>query len=624
MANSPAIRGAVTLLSVAALILATTTIAAAHPSGDGAVSVGDGARDAHQHGGTAGHLPATQSNVELVSKLKLKNAVAEKIADVGVFNNYAYLAAWGVVDCTYNGVHVVNIKDPANPKEVAFIQSKEGSYPGEGIQALHIDTPAFTGDVLLSNNEKCKDKVGFGGMNLYDVTQPEHPTPLAVGVGDSTVNGQGKKAANETHSVFAWDAGDKAYAVIVDNEEGTDVDIMDITNPKKPFLTAEYDLDQTFPQILQSAPSNLTDVFLHDLIVKQIDGKQIMMLSYWDAGYVKVDMTNVHSPLYLGDTDFTNPDPQLLESTGLSEKPEGNGHQSEFTQDNRYVIGADEDFSPNGTEGSTDDAATPFLVSQGSDTPQLSGGETLTGDAVYGGQACPGDPAVQAAPTTASGTQIAVITRGLCAFTEKVASVEAAGGYEGIVIINREGSDGCGVLGMSVAGGTPTFSVDRETGFGFFDQEGSYDNAACLAGTGSLIPGVSLGAVGDAITIRAFFDGWGSVHLFDNSTGKMAELDTYAIPEAMDPAYSQGFGDLSVHEVATSKQRADLAYFSYYAGGFRVAEIVDGKLVETGRFIDEGGNNFWGVEVFESNGIEYVAASDRDSGLYILKYTPSP
>lgn len=621
MVQSSALRGALTLLSVTALILGTTSVASAQPGADGGASIADGARDASQHGGTAGHLPATQSNVDLISKLKLKNAVPEKIADVGVFKNYAYLAAWGAVSCTYNGVHVVDIKDPAKPKEVAFIQSKEGSYPGEGIQALRIDTPAFTGDVLVSNNEKCKDKAGFGGMNLYDVTNPSHPTPLAEGIGDSTANGQGKKTSNETHSVFAWDAGDKAYAVIVDNEEGTDVDVMDITNPKKPFLTAEYDLDVTFPQILQSAPSNLTEVFLHDLIVKQIGGKQVMLLSYWDAGYVSVDMTNVHNPIYLGDTDFTNPDPQLKESTGLIEKPEGNGHQGEFTLDNRYVIGADEDFAPNGSEGSTDDTATPFQISQGSDTPQLQGGESLTGDAVYAGRACSGDPLVLPAPTTASGKQIAVVTRGLCTFTEKVASVQAAGGYEGIVIVNREGSDGCGAFGMSVAGNIPTFSVDRKTGFGFFDREASYDNTACLAGTASLIPGLSLGDVGDLVSVRAFFDGWGYVHLFDNSTGKMAELDTYAIPEAQNPAYAEGFGDLSVHEVATSKQRADLAYFSYYSGGFRVAKIVDDKLVETGRFIDQGGNNFWGVQVFESNGIEYVAASDRDSGLYIFRYT---
>ena len=621
MAKSSSKRGALTLLAVAGLILSATTLASAQPSDDGAVSVDDGARDARQHGSTTGHLPATQSNIEVVSKLKMKNAVPEKIADVGVFNNYAYLASWGVVDCTYNGVHVVNIKDPANPKEVAFIQSKEGSYPGEGIQALNVETPSFKGDLLVSNNEKCKDKAGFGGMNLYDVTNPEHPTPLAVGVGDSTVNGQGKKAANETHSVFAWDAGDKAYAVIVDNEEGTDVDIMDITDPKKPFLTAEYDLDETFPQILQSAPSNLTEVFLHDLVVKQIGGKQVMLLSYWDAGYVSVDMTDVKRPVYLGDTDFTNPDPQLLESTGLTEKPEGNGHQGEFTLDNKYVIGADEDFSPNGTEGTTDDTAAPFQISQGSNTPQLQGGESLNGDAVYVGQACTGDPAVPPAPSTASGKQIAIVTRGLCTFTEKVTSVEAGGGYEGIVIANREGSDGCGAFGMSVAGNTPTFSTDRKTGFGFFDKEASYDNAACLAGSASLIPGLSLGDIGDVITIRAFFDAWGYVHLFDNSTGKMAELDTYAIPESQDPAFAQGFGDLSVHEVATSQQRADLAYFSYYAGGFLVAKIVDNKLVETGRFIDQGGSNFWGVQVFENNGIEYVAASDRDYGLYIFRYT---
>ena len=36
-------------------------------------------------------------------------------------------------------------------------------------------------------------------------------------------------------------------------------------------------------------------------------------------------------------------------------------------------------------------------------------------------------------------------------------------------------------------------------------------------------------------------------------------------------------------------------------------------------FIDERGNNFWGVEVFEQGGTEYAALSDRDFGLYIVK-----
>jgi hypothetical protein len=613
-------RGLTGVALTAALATAFGGIAAAHPDpeSDGGLPHSDGPRDAHQHGDTRGHLPASATdNIDVVSKLRLKNVVPEKIADVGVHKDYAYLAAWGVVTCKYNGVHVVDISDVDHPEEVAFIGAKHGSYPGEGIQALSIDTPAFHGDVLVSNNEKCDDNAGFGGMNLYDVTNPEAPTPLFEGVGDFTVNGQGKKAANEIHSVFAWDAGDRAYAVIVDNEEGKDVDIVDITNPKKPFLTAEYDLDETFPQIKQAAPSNLIEVFLHDMVVKKINGRQVMLLSYWDAGYVKVDFTDVHNPVYLGDTDFTNPDPEAAES-GLTVPPEGNGHQAEFTADNQYVIGADEDFGPYALVARNDTDGTDITASQGSDTKKLEEGQTITGQAKFVGRACPGDPVVPAG----DGTQIAVVERGVCDFTVKVSNVLAAGGYDAVLIFNRTASDACNqTLGMSVAGDIPTFGVaPRQQGYAIFGVENQYNDAACLAGNGSQLAPIPVGALGDTLTFSSYFDGWGYVHLFRNQNGKMTELDTYAIPEAHDPEYSSGFGDLSVHEVATSMQEASRMYFSYYSGGFRVAEIEGDEIVEKGHYIDPAGNNFWGVEVFQQDGTEYVAASDRDHGLWIFKY----
>ena len=59
-------------------------------------------------------------------------------------------------------------------------------------------------------------------------------------------------------------------------------------------------------------------------------------------------------------------------------------------------------------------------------------------------------------------------------------------------------------------------------------------------------------------------------------------------------------------------------------------KIVDDKLVEVGKYIhnpapgEATGNNFWGVQVFQNAGQEYVAASDRDSGLWIFKYTGTP
>ena len=608
-----------------ALLVAATGVGLAYPEhSDGATSADDGAHDLHQHGDGEGHLGATKSdNVDLVSKLRLENVVPEKIADVGVHKGYAYLAARGSVTCEDNGVHVVDVRDPAAPREVNFVRSKVGSYPGEGIQTVSITTPKFSGDVLVSNNEKCNENTGYGGVNLYDVTRPTKVSPLFEGAGDTNgANGVKRKSANSIHSAFAWDAGDKAYVVIVDNVESTDVDILDITDPRAPRQIADLDLAEKFPQILQTAPDNLNEVFNHDVVVKQMAGKQVMMVSYWDGGYVALDVDDPANPKYIGDTDFANPDPELLQQTGKTERPEGNAHQSEFTLNDRYVLASDEDFSPNGTQLFTDDNPERVAVSQGSGVRQLVDGQTLTGRTVYAGRACAGDATISAAPSD-GGSYVAVVTRGLCPFTEKVANVEAAGGYAGVVIVNREGA--CDGFGMSVTGGIPVVSLDRENGFGLFDREGAYDDAACRAGTdtleGSLIPGVEIGDTGDVVNLRAFFDGWGYVHLYKNGVGRLQELDTYAIPEAMDPSKSTGFGDLSVHEVATSQKDANLAYFSYYSGGFRVVRIEDDKLIEVGRFIDEGGSNFWGVQTFQQGGKEYVAASDRDFGLYIFEYT---
>jgi hypothetical protein len=202
-----------------------------------------------------------------------------------------------------------------------------------------------------------------------------------------------------------------------------------------------------------------------------------------------------------------------------------------------------------------------------------------------------------------------------------MASVEAAGGYEGVIVFNRQGSDGCSdLLNMSVEGDIPAIFVGRDVGWDLLNISG-YDDAACRAGTQPTPSSVGLGTVGDAVDVSAIFDGWGYVHLFSNNAGKLVELDTYAIPEAHDPAYASGFGDLSVHEVAMSEVRNDLAYFSYYSAGFRVAAIEAGELVEKGHYIAEDGNNFWGVQVWTHGGNEYVLASDRDAGLWIFEYT---
>ena len=574
----------------------------------------------HQHGGSAGHLPASSKNVQLIGKMNINQDFEGRVADVGVLGNYAYLGAFNERDCQKGGVYVFDISNPAAPKQINFIRAANNSYVGEGVQVIKVTTPTFNGDLLVHNNEICgpTNTGAKGGISLVDVTNPKVHKYLAEGVGDFQPAGQnGSSIAHTVHSAFAWDAGDRAYVVLVDNEEAADVDIMDISDPRAPKLIAEYDLNTKFPQIIQPELGKGAS-FLHDMIVKKIGDRYIMLLSYWDGGYVQLDVTDPLNVSYVADTDFTNPDPEAPES-GLTVKPEGNAHQAEFSLNNDYIVAADEDFSPYSVIATNTTDGVEFQATQGSNTPPIDSNRSLVGQTVFVGRACVGDPAVP----PAGAAKIAVVERGLCTFTEKVANVQAAGGYQGVIVFNREGSDACtGLINMSVEGNIPALFVTRDTGFGFFNVP--YDDAACLDATPQQAP-IGIGTVGDSVSVKAVFDGWGYVHLYANGKGKLTELDTYAIPQAHDPAYASGFGDLSVHEVAMSEKRNDLAYFSYYAGGFRVTKIVgrgnNARLDEVGHFIDQGGNNFWGVQVWQRNGKEYVLASDRDYGVYIFEYT---
>ncbi len=607
-------RLALAIATVATLVASSVTFAHDPVANDGATDSGlavHGPGHA-QHGTTAGHLIQGSSNVDLIGKLRVQDAAEGKIADVGIWNGFAYLGSFVQDTCTNpestidGGVYIVDIGgghsggSPSNPVEIGFIQSHQDTFVGEGVQVIRVDTAKFHGDLLLQNNEGC-DKNDKGGMSLFDVTDPYHPKKLVENWGDfnTKLGGTGNQA-NDIHSVFGWQAGDRAYAVLVDDLETSDVDIADITDPVHPKMVGEYDLNSQFPQIIQPELGSGSS-FFHDVVVKKIGARYEMLLSYWDGGYVKLDVTDPAHATYIADSDFTNPDPEVLAQTGVSTLPEGNAHESEFTLNSDFIVAADEDFSPFSAFVFTDDGAS-VKASGGSDTPPVPA-SGLNGDAVFVGRACTslGDPTVPAG----DGTQI--------------------GGYVGIVIFNREGADACSSgFGMTVAGGLPTMSVPRPFGFGIFDHEADYDEAECLAqapGARNAMALIGVGTVGDELTISSVFDGWGYVHLFRNGSGKLQELDTFAIDEAMDPAFASGFGDLSVHEVATSHVDNTLAYLSYYSAGFRVLRIVDDQLQEVGHYTDPNGNNFWGVQVFDWNGHEYVAASDRDSGLWIFEYT---
>ena len=341
------------------------------------------------------------------------------------------------------------------------------------------------------------------------------------------------------------------------------------------------------------------------MVVTKIGGRQMMIASYWDGGYVQLDLTDPRDAKLVNQTDFLVPDTERAKR-GESVLPEGNAHQAEYTADRSSFVATDEDFSPYKLESKTADG-TAFRAQPGSGYKQVQPGETVTGPTVFVGLACNGDPITPAQPG-----QVALVERGVCGFQDKANNVAAAGYQTGIVFNSPAGGDA--IVNMAGTNSALRLSfVSRSDGLRILN---SYDSSKPSGAQAS----PPVGTQGQAVTFRSFFDGWGYVHLYDRSTAK--QLDTYAIPESQDAKYAQGFGDLSVHEVAADP-KSSLSYLSYYAGGFRVLDTAGGKLKEVGAFIDQGGSNFWGVEVTSvpKHG-KVVLASDRDFGLYVLQYAP--
>jgi hypothetical protein len=613
-----------------------------------------------QHDGTELHLPPTRHNIELVGELEMDTpdelridgtedvpVLPGQIADLAVYKNFAYLNSWAEETCERGGTFIVDISNPAAPQQVGFLPALDERYHGEGAHVVTLDTPAFKGDVLAVNNESCNppddDPAGLGGFDLYDVTNPHAPRTLVQGVGDTGDEGELEgdfPTPNSSHSTFVWQGnGGRAYVVFVDNIELHDVDIFEITNPADPIPVAEFDfveeaLEQGVDIVDEGGLGGAGDIFLHDMVVKKIGDRFIMMADYWDAGYLTFDVTNPADPRYIGDSTFDGPDPL----TNLSPQ-EGNGHQGEFSHDNKYILAADEDFSPfrPGTfEITTGPNAGEF------DSVSVGGGAAaaflpdrrMNGPTVYGGYGCdasdpiPPRAGVGLRPLAPGEEAIIVLQRGpagdpdnpeAACFPGEKAENGILAGYDAVLLVNHHAGEAGGVFcGSGDFPATPpiaTVCTTHEALHTIFDEPND-----------TTVPyppghGPPLGDLGQDVSADSEFDGWGYAHLIRNMPGKMETIDSFAIEPSLNPDLAAGYGDLSIHEFATDPER-NIAYSSYYAGGMRVFSFGEGGLTEVGRYIDDEGSNFWGVEQFTTaSGERLFAGSDRDFGLQVFRYT---
>lgn len=444
------------------------------------------------------------------------------------------------------------------------------------------------------------------GIVLYDVTEPLAPRRLAPDF----------SLGFEAHNAFLYQQGERAFVLVVQDESPRDFHIVEITDPSSPVTVSVRGWRDWLDPEAQMALGALPAAFLHDMWAQSYPadhpnrsyaGKTIAYLAYWDAGLIILDITDPANPIFLGDSDYLSPDPL----TG--KPPEGNSHSTVPTEDGSLVFMGDEDFSAAHLDLTIESGSFPgeFRALEATFTPRLNDmpEQTVTGQAVFIGSACAPE-SIPPPGATRNGKLVALIERGDCTFADKIGNAAAAGYDAAIVFGNVEAPDQLVPMsGAREKGKIPAFFVRRSVAFALLGLSPESPKETPLPEPGT---------IGERVTIRATFDGWGYGRVLDvRDPAKIVEVGRYATKEAL--LSPPPPGDHSMHNVIIEGRRA---YISWYADGIRVVDFTDpANPREVARFVDNArGSDFWGVYLYRHpDGNTYILGSDRSTGLWVFE-----
>lgn len=328
------------LVVVAAVVVTTTLTAAAATT-----SPPDTARTLLQQrvltalvktDGFAAGTPAANRKTRELGELSLE----QTNADVWSQGDFAYVGTWSD-PCSGTGVKILDVSDPSQPALVATA----AAYPGtsaEDMQVLSVDTPDFTGDLLGVGIQQCSDE-GFGGLDLWDVTDPTNPQHLGLyenfGVHELSLT-------ERPDGVFALLASpfSEPFTFFFFPQTIGDFQLVDITDPSNPVLADDWGAlkDGGFPAGAPFIPppydcadplcrGDFPAIFAHS--TKPSANGMTAYVAYWDLGAVVLDISDPTDITFIGRTVYP------LAS-------DGDTHSAVPNEDDSLLATTDEDFSP--------------------------------------------------------------------------------------------------------------------------------------------------------------------------------------------------------------------------------------------------------------------------------------
>lgn len=586
------------LAVVAALSLIATAGAAADPGEQGFKAAGlNGATTALAERPHSGRHAATGHAVPLARHFKVLGhqdlGLLDTNGDVWSHGNFAYVGTWAV-PCNGRGVKIVDATNLREPRLIGTLASRPGT-SAEDMVVRRVSTPFFSGDLLGVGIQRCGDDPALDnetfGVELWDVTNPYHPTKL----GELGVNNGG----GGVHELDLFQRGSHVYALLAtpfsewfDPVPGGDFRIVDVTNPRAPVQVGEWG---AAAHALSPGPffgqGSFGARFDHSARASS-DGSKAYV-SYWDLGVLTLDITNVASPTLVTRTRFAPDD-------------DGDAHSvSEYqVGGSTFLLQNDEDFDPRspahvlyGHDGkgiATESPGAPALW--------LQPGHRIAGGVVAA--ANEGCSATDYPPSTHG--RIAIVTTLVdepagCLQQEQEAAAAAAGAIAVVHDFRSETTSPQWFDFGDVA--IPALFTDHATAQGM----------------------VSAGSA----TLEAQPPTWGFLRVFDAASGEqVAKFDDLpGVHELPAPR-----GDWSVHN---NEILGDRAYAAWYSNGIVALDLrplggrkprdprLVGQFVPEGApshvdFIPSGVPNVWGVAV-RPDGV--IFASDLNSGLWIVQPT---
>ncbi|MEP6693584.1 MAG: hypothetical protein ABJB39_02970 [Chloroflexota bacterium] len=277
--------------------------------------------------------------------------------DVWVHAGYAYVGHWGFQDWAsgndrfcpeppQSGVAVIDVRAPSDPKRAATLQNPAQTSAEDVVVYRAPYGPLAGHDIAASGIQVCGSRFDLTiprGLMLWDVTDPAHPVTLGI-----YETGCCTRGVHEFEIGQRTDLGRTFAYVSVPYSERADASspngmrdllgrgdarIIDITDPTQPFEVSTFGIKKDLGLDPASGQGCFAISFGHGM-TPSADGK-LLVVSYWDAGFIALDVTTPTAPKFLSRTIY-------------AASADGDAHSASYDDARKLLFTADEDFCKGG------------------------------------------------------------------------------------------------------------------------------------------------------------------------------------------------------------------------------------------------------------------------------------